>query len=308
MAKRMRGDKQLIGRGGIPVEIIGNSESERHANKVTLAVGGIDTIGALNERIHGEETALVNRRHALVDAKTQWVRLRLVEKHPDAPSDFIVDRASTSPRNMEYFRLEQEFDATHPEETKELIAIEHDIAVARNKYYAFDSGKMKDLHVGKEGTLVYSMVPGENIAKEILDAMERGKRILAEVKEYPMDAAKYRVNFRRLQDPPSPEDLKKLTDKLLRSGNIVDIHQIEVLPAAQKKGIGSALLDVANWEIEKTHHIPFTIARVLENNPDGEKVIAMFEKEGFVKMYCAGEPGGFSPGIPNYWLLVKENA
>ena len=45
-----------------------------------------------------------------------------------------------------------------------------------------------------------------------------------------------------------------------------------------RKGIGSALLDVANWEIAKTHRIPFTIGRVLDDNPDADKVIAMFEK------------------------------
>ncbi len=307
MQERKRGDKQIVGKGGIPVEIIRNPESERHSNKITLAVGGIDTIGAMNEKISAEVSGLYDRYHALKDAKTQWVRMRLVEDHPEASSDFIVDNSSMSPINLAYFRLEKEFDETHPDAVKEFAAIRYDIDVARAKYYEFDSGKMKDLHVGKEGTLIYSRVPGANIAKEINLANERGKKILAAVKEFPMESGKYRVNFRQLENPPDASELGKLTDKLMHAGEVVDIHQIEVLPVAKRKGIGSALLDVANWEIAKTHRIPFTIARVLENNPDGDKVIAMFEKEGFTKMYCAGEPGGFSAGIPNYWLLVKEN-
>ena len=307
MTERKRGDKQIMGRGGVPVEIIRNPESERHSNKITLAVGGIETIGAINERVHAEETVLFERRHALTDAKTAWVRLRLVEEHPDAPSDFVSDSGSMSPLNIEYFRLEKEFDATHPDSVKELITIDRDITTARNKSYAFDSGKMKDLHVGKEGTLIYSMVPGGNITKEIDLAMARGRKILAAIKEYPMESVKYRVNFRQLKSPPDAVEIEKLTKKLIQAGEIVDIHQIEVLPVAMRKGIGSALLDVANWEIAKTHRIPFTIGRVLDDNPDSDKVIAMFEKEGFTKMYMAGEPGGFGPTIPNYWLLVKEN-
>ena len=97
MTERKRGDKQIMGRGGVPVEIIRNPESERHSNKITLAVGGIETIGAINERVHAEETVLFERRHALTDAKTAWVRLRLVEEHPDAPSDFVSDSGSMSP-------------------------------------------------------------------------------------------------------------------------------------------------------------------------------------------------------------------
>ena len=60
MTERKRGDKQIMGRGGVPVEIIRNPESERHSNKITLAVGGIETIGAINERVHAEETVLLS--------------------------------------------------------------------------------------------------------------------------------------------------------------------------------------------------------------------------------------------------------
>lgn len=116
------------------------------------------------------------------------------------------------------------------------------------------------------------------------------------------------MNLRAMENPPDPTMIKTLVDKLSKAEVVADIHQIEVLRAAQGKGIASALLNVANWDIIQAKNIPFTIGRVLDTNPEQEKVLTMFEKDGFMKIYCPGETDGRSEGTPNYYLLIKENS
>ncbi len=146
----------------------------------------------------------------------------------------------------------------------------------KNVDYAFakEGTEKGDIAVGKEGTLIYSRVSGESVAKELKYAGTDEQK----------------------------EEKLLLIEKLLKTPEVADIHQIEVLPEFQGKGIAAALLDVAEWDIKDTNKLAFSTARVLFDNPDREKILGLFERSGFKKFY---RPRGFNN--PAHWIVIREN-
>lgn len=173
-------------------------------------------------------------------------------------------------------------------------ATNEQLAIVRKKRYEFANFTHEDLMVGKEGTLVYSVVDGERAAGELDSAIEVVETVPKKVWKIVPDAR------------PEVLDLKA---RLARATSVADIHQVEVLPEYQGKGVASALLDVANWDIDQAGGIEFSIARVMNDNPDRDKMLEAFGKAGFKKFFItAGWDGRISDHTDfKYYLVVREN-
>lgn len=157
------------------------------------------------------------------------------------------------------------------------------------KRYRFTEDDRMDVSVGKEGTLIYSLRSGGEAAHDLA-------RSLVLIRD------EHGIQDRdRSWDPYIADVQKRIQD-----AKVADLHQIEVLPQYQGKGIATALLDVALTDIDSEHgDVQFYLARVMENNPDGEKMIRIFKRAGFEALYVPeaawDDPRAFT-------LLIRENS
>ena len=303
-ASTKRGERQIISSTGLPVEITSNPDSKRHAEKITLGIGGLELLGEGDKRTRDELDAIAHQKNLLHREIMDAVIHRIHQSDPSFPENFIPDSPlSRSPVDQRYYAAEKEHLKEHPELAERRKTLNQDMDNAYRKLYAFSERGKEDVYVGKEGTLIYSEVSGEHVAEELLSARERARQY----EENKLENWRARLNWGALKDQLDDDDLETFVEKLRDAKKVIDIHQIEVLPQHQGKGLAKALFDVALWDIEQVRQANASIARVLADNPDREKVLGLFEKNGYKKLYCPGSEGGMTGGIPNYYLLIKEN-
>lgn len=275
--------RKIISKENIPVRITNNPESVMHDEKVTLGVGDMVKMGEIQDPVLKEEEKL--RRHVLdLEQKlTNDALTRVKETRPDATleySDYPMTAAM-----MEVILKEQ------PERQEEIAEAKALFDAIQKKRYAFGSRDKNDLYVGREGTLVYSVDTGAQAAKELQ------RSVVFKEKKSAIGGSE--------ADPSWTEKIAVLSERMSRAKRVVDIHQVEVLPEHQGKGIAKALLDVALWDIEHgDKNVEFSVARVASTNPDGPKMIAAFKKAGFDAFYA----GQLQWDDPTDWtLVVREN-
>ncbi len=276
-----RNESQIISENSIPVRVTQNPESALHADKVTLGIGGLVQMGEIQEPVLREEARLQRHIKNLKATLQKNAYARVRETHPDATLEYS-DYPLTA-RMME--RMLEE----NPELREDLERNNALLKSITEKRYQFGDDTKHDLFVGKEGTLVYSLQTGEQAAYELKKAVvwkrdEHGG-------QYP--------------DPDWQPRIDDIRTRIRNAPHVADIHQVEVLPEYQGKGLAKALLDVALWDIEHTRRdVEFTVARILSDNPDGEKMIAAFKKAGF-EAFSAGRVSWDSP--LEFTLVVREN-
>lgn len=302
--------RRIIGREGIAVDITDNTESQKHSKRITLGVGGIETSKNSNDASRKEEREAYRRDQELYTKIDQLARETVLKEHPDFSKTFIP-HATMSPSHEDelYFAARDKVLSAHPELVAEQEAVNKAIRAARERRYAF-AERFRDneeIKVGKEGTLIYSLESGEEVATELEYEMHASEKLADWSRKNPGAGAQVRVNWREIENQQDSESLRKLVARMKISGKIADINQIEVLPAFRGKGVSTALFDVAQWDINDARGVKFTIARILEDNPQKNQVLHMFENNGFLKIYCPGEDNTMTAGIPNYYLMIKEN-
>jgi GNAT superfamily N-acetyltransferase len=268
-------EKQIISANGIPVRIKANQESAYYSREISLGIGGMVKMGEIQDPVLQEEAKIqrhIDERESTLQ-RDALARVRI--QHPEATLEY-----SDYPMTEEMIkRILEENPALH-EEIESQKALLASIRTAR---YQFGDASKDDLYVGKEGALIYSLQTGEQGADEL-------KKVLSHTHN---------------ADSAWIENVDALRARMLQATNVADIHQVEVLPEYQGKGLSKALLDVALWNIEHTQsNIEFTVARVLHNNPDKDKMIAAFKKAGFE----AFMPGQIQWDEPTeYTLVIREN-
>lgn len=280
------------------MEISSNRESRNHGEKITLSVGGLVQVSELKKDSDAKARAVLDRGTALWEKTHKLVMERLQAAHPEIPDNFVFNNGLVQPVDDWYAAEKAAVLAEHPEFLDEREQLEKEYAEARKRTYDFtrkDRDK-DDLYVGKEGTLVYSEVDGGSVADEIIHERKRAEACLRD------KSGNVRANYRELEAMPPMSEIEKIVETFKRAGKVIDIHQVEVLPAAQGKGVASALLDVAHWDIDAQKRADVAVARVLEDNPDGRKMLAMFEKHGYNRLYMPGD----GDRTPNYYLVFKE--
>ncbi|MDQ5952676.1 MAG: hypothetical protein QG626_805 [Patescibacteria group bacterium] len=302
--KPKRSERQIISETGIPVEITSNFDSKKHAEKITLGIGGLELLSEGNERTIAEVQTIVEQRHVLHHKVMSAVIDRLRESDPAFPNDFIPDSPSSG-RSIDhrYYEVERQYLEEHPELVEKQKMLDRQTKDAYQKFYSFSDSTKDDIYVGKEGTLIYSEAVGGNIAQELLSARDRARTY----EEKKLENWRARIDWKAVKEQLEDADLEVFVEKLRHAKKVIDIHQIEVLRQHQGKGLAKALFDVALWDIEQAKHADTSIARILDNNPDKDKILSLFEKNGYKKLYCPGSEGGMTGGIPNYYLVIKES-
>lgn len=277
-------ERQIISDRGVPVKISTHPESRDHADKVTLSVGGIMRLGELEAPALREEARLTREINDTEIALQQKAIAALTARHPD----FDAQAWDSWPIIQEEMsRLLAEDPATRDALAENRTLRE----TLRKTRYSFNKERDKDeLIVGKEGALVYSIQGGEGPAYELAKS-------LAQHQEYARDHNDY------VHDAALIERIATMQEKLASATRVADIHQVEVLPEHQGKGIAGALLDAALWELEHNAGVDFTVARILGHNPDGKKMLRAFEKAGFTAFGCSHYE---VPGR-EYTLVVRKN-
>ncbi len=298
MENKKFGERQIIGRRGIPVEIASNEQSRFHPEKTTLAVGGLIRVEDLKEQSSRERSIEQKRSYQISKKFDDLTVARLRIKHPGMFENFEYTNSALSDREADrIFEWERnEVLAENPELIEEWNSIHARYEAAKGMSYDFaksDHSK-DDIYVGKEGTLVYSEVDGKNVAEEILESRKTADRYLKD------KTGNVRANYSEMENLPDGEWYQKVAQMFRDAGKTVDIHQIEVLEAAQNKGVATALLDVAHWDIKDQRRADFAVARVSERNFDRDKTLALFEKNGYRKLYI---PNG--SGDESYFLVFR---
>jgi GNAT superfamily N-acetyltransferase len=257
-ASSFRPERQIISKKGIPVEITGNPESECHSNKFSLGAGGMTKLETIHEPSREEEN-------------------RLYREFKELEREFFdaqIARAEVT-GSQDYTEHQKVMREERPELWRSMQEAERAMKKAIEKRYAFGNGglSVSDVYVGKEGTLVYSLVSSRYAGEE-----------LKYVKEY----RAWTPEVAGVLRSPSIEhqaEIDALRERILQTEYVADIHQVEVLPEFQGKGIAGSLLDVARWDIEQAKGIKFSIARVENNNPDRDKMLSLFIKAGYKVFY-----------------------
>ncbi|MFH1425813.1 MAG: GNAT family N-acetyltransferase [Candidatus Kerfeldbacteria bacterium] len=269
--------RQLMGKGSVPVQYSKNPDSRSHAGKFSFGIGDMVQMGEIQEPINEQEHELHKR---LTDLQLKLGEDAIARVREQGGSTRDNDAVSEMWNRI----LEEEPERKHKiDELKSTIS---DLVCQR---YGFGTSDKYDLFVGKEGTLIYSVVPGLRAAGELEKAWVR-----PEGKSWYEEDLSWR---------PKTEELSK---RLRESRRVADIHQIEVLPEYRGKGYAKALLDVAMFDIEWTNRdIEFSIARVEKSNPHREQMIDIFRKAGFLE-FCTSEIG-WGDIDKEYSLLIREN-
>ena len=279
-----RGEKQIISENGVPVRITKNLDSEYHADKVTLGVGDMVRLGEIQEPSIREEARLLREIAALKNAVWEEAVAALRGQNPAFNTD-AWDAVHTIEPMIEMIL---DADPARRAALEELEALRKKVHGTRFEF-GNKSSEKDDLWVGKEGTLVYSIMTGEWPAENLKHAhvWKKDARGISE------------------PDPVWEEKITVLRERMQRATRVADIHQVEVLPEYQGKGIAKALLDVALWELEHNEGgVEFTVARVASDNPDGAKMIAAFKAAGF----DAFDAGQLQWDDATHWtLVVREN-
>lgn len=273
--------RQIMSERGVPVRIVKNPEGSAHRDRVSLGVGGMIEMGKIQDPILREEADL-QRQVCELQARLQvdaYARVR--EKNPEATLEY-----NDYPLTAAMMETMLSEDSGRREEIEEAEAR---VAAMTKKRYQFKVDNHDNLFVGKEGTLVYSLQTGERVADELKKAVVWRKN----------EAGVSKV------DPEWAVKIAALRERMLRVKSVADIHQVEVLPEFQGKGLAKALLDVALWDIEHTRDdVEFSVARILSDNPDAEKMINAFKKAGFE----AFEGGRVSWDDPrDFTIVLREN-
>ena len=277
-------EKQIISNEGVPVKIRHNPDSVQHREKVTLGVGGMMRMGELQEPSVREEARLLREISVLKNAVWQEAIAALHAQNPafDAEAWDAVHKITPMVDAI------LDADPARRAAIDELETLRIKIRAARFEFGNKDASK-DDLWVGKEGTLVYSVDTGEYPARHLKNAVVWKKN----------------TDGFSEPDPVWREKIAAMRERMQKSERVADIHQVEVLPEYQGKGIAKALLDVALWELEHNDGgVEFTIARVASHNPDGPKMIAAFKKAGF----AAFDVGQLKWDDATLWtFVVREN-
>lgn len=286
---------------GVPIEIKRNPQSSRHPEKISLTAGGTTSVDEIREPSVQAWVALQRKITQIDEEREKALNAYILKSDPNfVPSEHIQDQ---------HRHLYNEFDTVFPEYLDRTVELEKEAIIARKERYSFADGQNQtnDLHVGKEGTLVYSIVSGANAASELRRETTSAKEVYAITAER---AAKtgYKIGAEYSEkylagDQPKVQDI---IAALERAETVADLHQIEVLPSAQGKGIARALLEVAYLEMAETSRADFVVARVLDKNPSRKNIMRLFEKDGFDKIYCPGDTPPWGEG--GYYLLVKKLA
>jgi GNAT superfamily N-acetyltransferase len=283
-----------------PLHIADSKDGER----ISIGVGGMTELGEITKESLGRIRAARQRSREL------W--------HPfEEGMTTVLDEMWESSEKKEG---KDDFYRKHRAEAQR-IALERDPELARSREenraelkaamksgYEFSESLWKhgkdtiveSLYAGKEGVLIY----------EVVDSV-RVKRELNEVRNWPFghDPRMERSEFEKLCSERQVV-LNEILEKLEAVEQVADINQVEVRSSQRGKGHAKRLLEAARWDIEQTKGIGVTIARVLENNPSGKRMLELFQKSGFELFYR--DPtrfdGSMAPSEADaYWIAIRIN-
>lgn len=280
-SREVPGDqRQIISKNSIPVRIAKNPEASAHRDRVSLGVGGMMEMGKIQEPILQEEAHLQRQIQELQERLQNDAYARVRATHPNAT--LAYDDYPLTAAMMKRILTEE------PERQEEIDEAKALVATITKKRYQFHAPGSSELYVGKEGTLVYSLQTGERTSNELRKAVVWKKD-------------EHGIGY---HDPEWAVKINALRERIQKTRHVADIHQVEVLPEYQGKGLAKALLDVALWDIEHAKDdVAFSVARVISDNPDGEKMITAFKKAGFDAFAVRVD----WPDRVDFTLLVREN-
>lgn len=274
-------ERQIISRNSVPVRIANHPEGSFHDDHISLGVGGLVEARTIQEPIMREEARLKRLRDELQQKLMDDAYARVRIDHPTATLEY-----GDFPLTADMMKR---ILAEDPIRKQLIEAYDAQIADVTKKRYQFEAPFRNELFVGKEGTLVYSLQSGERAADELRKAVVWKKN----------------TSGISTPDPEWTAKIANLRTRMLVSKQVADIHQVEVLPEFQGKGLAKALLDVALWDIEHAKSdVAFSVARVLHDNPDAKKMIGAFQKAGFDAFDC-GAVAWDNPR--DFTLVVREN-
>lgn len=272
--------RQIVSREGIPVWITDNKGAAIYSDKILLGIGEPVRLGEMSEPILQEEVRIQKEIDALKDALTEDALARVRETSPEATLSYRDYPARES--------MMEKILAENPERAEKIQELEVQKKAVSAKRYQFGDALKKDLYVGTEGALIYSMKSGEAVANEL----KKAKVLRTD------------ENGHRRVDPIKDVRIAELCERI-QNAQVADIHQVEILPEFQGKGGAKSLIDVALWDIEQTHgDAEFSVARVIGDNPDQEKMISVFKKAGF-EAFFVHEIHWDDPR--SYTLVIREN-
>ncbi|MFA6130947.1 MAG: hypothetical protein WC730_01640 [Patescibacteria group bacterium] len=285
--------RQIISKKGVPVEITPNPESEYFDNKGSLGVGGMMKLGTLNEPSSERETNLRNERNRIDQVIHEAVLAKL---HVWDPSTTYANYLDNGRYEM-WKKAQQEVQEELPELHRALEEATEAMKEEAKKRYTFGDrvSGTADIYVGKEGTLIYSLVSSNAAIKELTYISKYHDLVTDPGRLEAWDEAQPAAEARQAR-------ADEWRSRLEHAQHIADIHQVEVLPEFQGKGIAASLLDVAQWDIEQVKNIDFSIARIEYRNPDSEKMLALFKKAGYEVFFIER-----MFDVPSHHLVLRGN-